>query len=97
MVDVRDWIAAPGAALRGPVAIPGDKSVSHRAVMLAAVADGSSRIEGFLEGADTRATAAIFRQLGVGIDAPGEGVRIVHGVGMESGCKCEEEKDRRDA
>jgi 3-phosphoshikimate 1-carboxyvinyltransferase len=83
MVDVRDWVAAPGAALRGTVAIPGDKSVSHRAVMLAAIADGHSRIDGFLEGADTRATAGIFRQLGVAIEAPGEGVRIVHGVGMD--------------
>ena len=51
--------------------------------MLAAIADGNSRIEGFLEGADTRATAGIFRQLGVTIEAPGEGVRIVHGVGMD--------------
>lgn len=83
MVDGRHWIAVPGRALRGHVAIPGDKSVSHRAVMLAAIADGNSRIEGFLEGADTRATAAIFRQLGVRIEAPGEGVRIVHGVGMD--------------
>ncbi len=79
----QDWLAAPGGALRGEVAVPGDKSVSHRAIMLAAIADGVSRIEGFLEGEDTRATAAIFARLGVRIEAPSAGVRIVHGVGID--------------
>jgi 3-phosphoshikimate 1-carboxyvinyltransferase len=83
MAETGDWIAAPGGPLRGTLSIPGDKSVSHRAVMLAAIADGVSRIDGFLEAADTRATAAIFRRLGVRIEAPGEGVRIVHGVGVD--------------
>lgn len=78
----RDWLAMPCAPLRGEITVPGDKSVSHRAVMLAAIAEGASRIDGFLEGGDTRATAAIFRQLGVRIDAPEDGVRIVHGVGL---------------
>ena len=83
MTPRRDWIAVRGDALRGELAIPGDKSISHRAIMLAALADGVSRIEGFLEGADTRATATIFGQLGVRIEAPEPGVRIVHGVGIE--------------
>lgn len=78
-----DWIAQRGEALRGRHAVPGDKSVSHRAVMLAALADGVSSIEGFLEGEDTRATAAIFRQLGVRIDAPAPSHRVVHGVGID--------------
>lgn len=78
-----DWIAGPGAALHGTADIPGDKSISHRAIMFAAIADGVSRIEGFLEGEDTRATAAVFQQLGVRIEAPQEGVRIVHGVGID--------------
>ena len=82
-MTTRDWIATPGAALQGALAVPGDKSVSHRAVMLGAIADGVSRIDGFLEGEDTRATAAIFRQLGVRIDAPEPNVRIVHGVGID--------------
>src|SRR5690606_11003558 len=55
---------------------------SHRAVMLAALADGSSRIEGFLQGADTRATEAIFQAMGVPIEAPAPGVRVVQGVGI---------------
>ncbi len=79
----RDWIAGTGAALHGDMRIPGDKSISHRAIMLAAIADGVSRIDGFLEGEDTRATAAIFAQLGVRIDAPQPGVRVVHGVGID--------------
>ncbi len=79
----QDWLASRGGALRGDVVVPGDKSVSHRAIMLAAIADGTSRIGGFLEGEDTRATAAIFRQLGVRIEAPSDGVRIVHGVGID--------------
>lgn len=77
------WIASPGAPLHGTLDLPGDKSVSHRAIMLAAIADGASRIDGFLEGADTRATEAIFRQLGVRIEVPQPGVRIVHGVGID--------------
>lgn len=76
-----DWLAAAGSPLRGELSVPGDKSVSHRAVMLAAVAEGCSHITGFLEGEDTRATAAIFQRLGVRIEAEGS-LRRVHGVGL---------------
>jgi 3-phosphoshikimate 1-carboxyvinyltransferase len=79
----RDWIAAPGTPLHGVIDVPGDKSVSHRAIMLAALADGASRIDGFLEGEDTRATAAAFARMGVRIEAPEEGVRVVHGAGID--------------
>ena len=78
-----DWIVSRGNALHGGIDIPGDKSVSHRAVMLAALADGVSNIAGFLEGEDTRATAAIFSQLGVRIETPSPSRRIVHGVGVD--------------
>ena len=78
----RAWIATRGNPLSGELTVPGDKSVSHRAIMFGALADGSTRIDGFLEGEDTRATAAIFAQMGVRIEAPSEGVRIVHGVGL---------------
>lgn len=77
-----DWIARPGRPLRGRLRVPGDKSVSHRALMLAAIADGVSTIDGFLEGEDTRATARILGQLGVRIEAPAPGQRRVHGVGL---------------
>lgn len=76
------WIAGQGEPLRGRVRVPGDKSVSHRAVMLGAIADGVTRIEGFLEGEDTRATANVLAALGVRIEAPAPSVRLVHGVGL---------------
>jgi len=77
-----DWISRPAGPLRGELRVPGDKSISHRALMLAALAEGRSRIEGFLEGEDTRATAAALQQLGVRISAPADGVRVVDGVGL---------------
>lgn len=78
----RDWVASKGGPLRGTVRVPGDKSVSHRAVMLGAIAEGTTEIHGFLEGEDTRATARVFEQLGVHIESPRDNVRIVHGVGL---------------
>ncbi|WP_426689941.1 3-phosphoshikimate 1-carboxyvinyltransferase [Rhodanobacter ginsengiterrae] len=77
-----DWRSQAGRALHGQVSVPGDKSVSHRALMLAAIAEGNSRICGFLEGEDTRATAAVLAQLGVRIDTPSAGERVVCGVGL---------------
>ena len=77
-----DWLSAPAGPLRGEVRVPGDKSISHRAVMLAALAEGTSRITGFLEGEDTRATARAFAQMSVRIEAPQASERIVHGVGL---------------
>jgi 3-phosphoshikimate 1-carboxyvinyltransferase len=77
-----DWIASRGGPLRGSVRVPGDKSVSHRAVMLGALAEGVTHVRGFLEGEDTRATARVFEQLGVRIEAPSPSERIVHGVGL---------------
>lgn len=82
MSDRLDWISHPSGPLRGEVTVPGDKSISHRAIMLAALAEGTSRIDGFLEGEDTRATAAIFRAMGVRIETPSASRRIVHGVGL---------------
>ncbi|MEO8010885.1 MAG: 3-phosphoshikimate 1-carboxyvinyltransferase [Dokdonella sp.] len=81
-----DWSSSPATALRGELVVPGDKSVSHRAIMFAALADGTSRIDGFLEGEDTRATAAAFAQMGVRIDIPSLSQRIVHGVGLHGLC-----------
>ena len=77
-----DWISRPAGPLRGTLTVPGDKSISHRALMLAALAEGDSRISGFLEGEDTRATAAVLAQLGVSIEAPAPGERHVRGVGL---------------
>ncbi|HEX7916687.1 MAG TPA: 3-phosphoshikimate 1-carboxyvinyltransferase, partial [Rudaea sp.] len=77
------WTSSPAVALRGEIHVPGDKSISHRAVMFASLADGVSRITGFLEGEDTRATARAFAQMGVRIDTPSASERVVHGVGID--------------
>lgn len=68
--------------LRGEVAVPGDKSISHRALMLGALAVGESRIEGLLEGEDVLATAAAMRAMGAEVEREGEGRWRVHGVGV---------------
>lgn len=68
--------------LRGRVRVPGDKSISHRAVLLAAVAEGDSRIRGFLRGGDCLATVGCVRGLGIGVDEPDRNTLIVHGRGM---------------
>ncbi len=77
-----DWICSASGPVQGELRVPGDKSISHRAIMLGALAEGTSHIDGFLEGEDTRATAAAFVQMGVRIDAPEPNRRVVHGVGL---------------
>ncbi|HEX9045034.1 MAG TPA: 3-phosphoshikimate 1-carboxyvinyltransferase [Candidatus Limnocylindrales bacterium] len=62
----------PAARLRGEVRLPGDKSISHRALLLAALAEGESTIEAAGDGADVRSTAAIVRRLGVRVERLGE-------------------------
>ncbi len=76
------FVASRGQALRGELRVPGDKSVSHRAIMLASLAEGRSTISGFLEGEDTLATAAAFRTMGVTIESADSGNKVVHGVGL---------------
>lgn len=76
----------PVGALRGSLRPPPDKSISHRAAILAAMADGSSAIEGFLDSADTRATLGALRTLGARVEAAGSGggslAVEVGGIGM---------------
>lgn len=76
------WTSTRSGPLVGELRVPGDKSISHRAVMFASLADGVSRISGFLEGEDTRATARAFAAMGVAIEQPSGSERIVHGVGL---------------
>lgn len=71
----------PAAPTGGAVPVPGDKSISHRALMLAAIARGTSRITGFLAGEDCLATLAALRALGVDIERRDSEV-TVHGAGM---------------
>ncbi|HEX2140252.1 MAG TPA: 3-phosphoshikimate 1-carboxyvinyltransferase [Woeseiaceae bacterium] len=76
-----DFFVEPAAATGGSVSVPGDKSISHRALMLAAIADGTSRIRGFLAGEDCLATSEALRSLGVAIEVRGSEV-TVHGAGL---------------
>jgi 3-phosphoshikimate 1-carboxyvinyltransferase len=71
-----------GGPLNGAIAIPGDKSISHRALMFSALAVGESRIEGLLEGEDVLATAQAMRAMGADIERGTDGVWRVHGVGV---------------
>lgn len=71
-----------GGALRGKLRVPGDKSMSHRSVMLGALAEGTTEVTGFLEGEDALATVAAFRAMGVEIEGPTDGQLRIHGVGL---------------
>lgn len=71
----------PAVSLRGDVAVPGDKSISHRALLLAAIADGESEIRGFGRSADTLSTVAAIASLGVGVSDEGDTIRIA-GAGL---------------
>ncbi len=71
----------PAGPLRGTIRVPGDKSISHRAVMLGALAIGETRVTGLLEGEDVMATAAAMRQMGAGAAKHADEWRI-HGVGV---------------
>ena len=72
----------PGGSLNGEIRVPGDKSVSHRSIMLGSLAEGVTHISGFLEGEDSLATLQAFRDMGVHIEGPENGKVTVHGVGM---------------
>lgn len=78
----RGYRADPVARIGGAVTVPGDKSISHRALMLGAVAHGDTNIAGFLDSADCRATLAALRALGVRIEHPTTDTVIVHGAGF---------------
>ncbi|GAB6068046.1 hypothetical protein JCM13664_13650 [Methylothermus subterraneus] len=77
-----DYVVAPGGALRGRARVPGDKSISHRAIMLGSIAEGVTRIRGFLEAEDALATLAAFRRMGVAVEGPDSGRLTIYGVGM---------------
>jgi 3-phosphoshikimate 1-carboxyvinyltransferase len=73
----------PSRGLAGELTPPGDKSLSHRAVMFAAVAEGKTEINGFLPGEDTLNTAKAVRMLGITVEEHGPGSLTVHGRGLD--------------
>lgn len=76
------FFAEPGGRLTGKLRVPGDKSISHRSMMLGALAEGVTEVSGFLEGEDSLATLNAFRAMGVNIEGPVQGRVILHGVGL---------------
>lgn len=77
------FIAQPGGALTGTIRVPGDKSISHRSIMLGSLAEGTTHVTGFLEGEDSLATLKAFRAMGVNIEGPDHGNVTIEGVGMD--------------
>ncbi len=72
----------PGGRVQGQIRVAGDKSISHRSIMLGALSEGVTDVEGFLEGEDALATLQAFRDMGVVIEGPAQGRVRIHGVGM---------------
>lgn len=77
-----DYRVEPGGRLCGRLRVPGDKSISHRSVMLGALAEGETRITGLLEGEDVLSTLGAFRAMGVQAEGPYAGGLTVQGVGL---------------
>ncbi len=80
--QVCNFIAKPGGRVQGSIRVPGDKSISHRSIMLGSLAEGVTEVEGFLEGEDSLATLQAFRDMGVVIDGPHQGRVTINGVGL---------------
>lgn len=72
----------PGGKAVGDIRVPGDKSMSHRSIMLGSLAEGLTEVTGFLEGEDSLATLQSFRDMGVVIEGPDQGRVAIHGVGL---------------
>ena len=77
-----NFLVKKGNGLAGEISIPGDKSISHRSIILASLAEGGSRIYGLLEGEDCLATIEVFKKMGVGISLK-DGICLVDGKGIE--------------
>ena len=77
-----DYLVKPGGKLTGRIRVPGDKSISHRSVMLGSLAEGTTRVTGLLEGEDVLSTLGAFRAMGVLAEGPDHGKLVLHGVGL---------------
>ncbi|MCP4488886.1 MAG: 3-phosphoshikimate 1-carboxyvinyltransferase [Gammaproteobacteria bacterium] len=75
------FLCSPGGSLTGEIRVPGDKSISHRSIILSSIAEGESRISGFLEGEDSLNTLKAFRAMGVSIEHSSSQI-FVRGVGL---------------
>jgi 3-phosphoshikimate 1-carboxyvinyltransferase len=78
----RNFEAQPARSVAGTIAVPGDKSISHRSLMLCGIAEGSSEVTGFLASEDCLASLAAMRAFGVHIEQPNPTQVVIHGVGL---------------
>jgi len=78
-----DYRVMPGGVLKGRLRVAGDKSISHRSVMLGSLADGITHVTGLLEGEDVLCTLAAFRAMGVQAKGPEQGRLTIQGVGLQ--------------
>ena len=78
----RNFEAQPASSVAGTIAVPGDKSISHRSLMLCGIAEGSSEVTGFLASEDCLASLAAMRAFGVHIEQPNPTQVVIHGVGL---------------
>ncbi|WP_428354677.1 bifunctional prephenate dehydrogenase/3-phosphoshikimate 1-carboxyvinyltransferase [Methyloprofundus sp.] len=83
MTQSIQFTVQPGGHLQGEVRVPGDKSISHRSIMLGSLAQGTTHVSGFLEGDDALATLRAFQAMGVQIEGPVDGNVTIHGVGLD--------------
>lgn len=77
------FIVSPVQKIAGQIRVPGDKSISHRSIMLGSLANGVTEVQGFLEGEDSLATLQAFRDMGVVIEGPNNGNVKIYGVGLD--------------
>ncbi len=78
-----DFIVEPGGKMTGNLRVPGDKSISHRAVMMGSLAEGVTEVSGLLEGEDVMATLEAFRAMGVNAKGPDKGNLVIEGKGLK--------------
>ena len=76
-----NFISSPVKELKGEITVPGDKSISHRSIIFGAIAKGTTRVDGFLDGEDCLATLKAFQLMGVHIERPKPQQVVIHGVG----------------
>jgi len=81
---LQNYTVEAGGRLQGELRVPGDKSISHRSIILGSLALGQTHISGFLEGEDSLHTMAAFVQMGVDIERKGEGIVVINGKGLRS-------------
>ena len=82
-MTTQSYFCQPGSTIGGEISVPGDKSVSHRSLMLGGIAEGTTEVRGFLESEDCLATLAALRALGVNIGRFGGNRVTIHGVGID--------------